>query len=238
MMNIINFEKLDSTNTYAKLHIDNLANMDVISTNIQTDGHGRFERKWVDLGSGNIYMTIVLKPSEKISSVYASLTQYLSVCLCEEIEELGLKPKIKWPNDVLLNGKKVCGILAESVIKGGKLKGIALGIGINLKATDTNLAQIDRPATSLNLETDKHVDKEEFMKNLLDRFIKDYDEFLNKGFPYIKDKYERKSISIDKIKIAVFNKIKEGEFKGFDDGGNLLLNTKNGIEIINMGEII
>lgn len=237
-MNIIYFEKLDSTNTYAKLHIDDLADKDVISTEIQTNGHGRFERKWVDLGSGNIYMTIVLKPSEKISSIYASLTQYLSICLCEELEERGLSPQIKWPNDMLLNGKKVCGILAESSIKSGKLKGIALGIGINLNATEINLAQIDRPATSLNLETNKHINKNEFMKKLLERFFKDYEEFLKTGFPYIKERYEKHSSSMGKIKIAVFNKTKEGEFKGFDNDGNLLLQTSEALEQINMGEIV
>lgn len=239
-MNIISFTKLGSTNTYAKTNIEKLADKDVISTEIQTDGHGRFERKWVDLGAENIYMTIILKPSDKISSVYANLTQYLSVCLCKELEEMGLQPEIKWPNDVLLNGKKVCGILAESAIKGGKLKGIALGIGINLNAEPYTLGQIDRPATSINIEKGMPVNKEEFMQKLLERFFKDYDEFLQKGFLFIKKDYQnRTSIKqAQMLTIAIFNKEKQGEFKGFDDSGNLLLQTSGAIEAINMGEII
>lgn len=239
-MNIINFDTLDSTNTYVKLHIDDLADKTIISTNVQTNGHGRFFRKWVDLGRENIYMTFVLKPSDSLLPVYANLTQYLSVCLCKRLEELGLKPLIKWPNDVLLNEKKVCGILAESVIKNGKLKGIALGIGINLNAAIDNLDKIDRPATSLNLVLGYNIDKKIFMEQLIKTFIDDYDQFLQKGFVMIKHDYEKRTCFLKQnIKVAVFNIVKEGIAKEIDDCGNLILLKNDGItEKINMGEII
>lgn len=248
-MNIIRFETLDSTNAYAKKNIEQLEDRTVISTDIQTAGYGRFDRVWVDLGEENIYMTFVLKPSETLCETHANLTQYLSVCLCEVIEDINLVPQIKWPNDVLLSGKKVCGILAESVIKGGKLKGIVLGIGVNLNASLENLGTIDRPATSLNLELGCNVDKNEFMQKLVDRFFLKYEEFLKSGFSMIKEAYESRSVLLEvngkiettkaKIKIAIFNLVKEGEFVGFDDNGNLLLLNLNGeIENINMGEIV
>lgn len=239
-MNIINFDTLDSTNTYAKKNIDTLADKTIISTNIQTNGYGRFERSWVDLGTENIYMTFVLKPSEQLSQVHANLTQYLSVCLCKQLEELNLKPKIKWPNDVLLNGKKVCGILAETVIKGSKLKGIVLGIGVNLNASPNSLDEIDRPATSVNLELGQSIIKQEFMENLIDRFFENYEEFLEKGFKFIKKDYEGYAMFLNQnLKIAVFNVEKEGFSQGLDDNGNLILLNKDGkIEKINMGEIV
>lgn len=239
-MNIINFDTLDSTNTYAKKNIDNLADKTIISTNIQTNGYGRFERSWVDLGTENIYMTFVLKPSEQLSQTHANLTQYLSVCLCKQLEELNLEPKIKWPNDVLLNGKKVCGILAETVIKGGKLKGIVLGIGVNLNASPNLLDEIDRPATSVNLELGQSIKKQEFMENLINRFFENYEEFLEKGFKFIKKDYEYYAMFLNQnLKIAVFNIEKEGFSQGLDDNGNLiLLNKDKKIEKINMGEIV
>lgn len=257
-MNIIRFEILDSTNTYAKKNIEQLEDRTVISTDVQTGGYGRFDRVWVDLGAENIYMSFVLKPSETLCQTHANLTQYLSVCLCEVIENMfttnspqpshcsgegvSANPLIKWPNDVLLNGKKVCGILAESVIKGGKLKGIVLGIGVNLNASFEHLNEIDRPATSLNLELGSSVNKIEFMQKLIDRFYLNYDEFLKNGFVMIKEKYENRNIlqaEAGKIKLAVFNLIKDGEFTGFDNNGNLLLLNKNGeIEHINMGELV
>lgn len=240
-MNIINFEELDSTNTYAKKNIDTLADKTVVSANFQTNGYGRFERKWVDLGIENIYMSFVLKPSEEIKDIYANLTQYLSVCLCKQLEEMKLPVSIKWPNDVLINNKKVCGILAESVIKGGKLKGIVLGIGVNLNSSIQNVSQIDRPATAINIEFGDAINKQEFMEDLINRFFNGYNYFLQNGFEQIKNYYENKSVlkAEATVKIAVFNKIKEGFFQGFDDSGNLLLLTsENKLENINMGEIV
>lgn len=240
-MNILYFKKIDSTNKYAKHNIDVLPDKTIISADFQTNGYGRFERSWVDLGTENIYMTFVLKPSDKLSETYANLTQYLSVSLCKQLEELNLNPKIKWPNDVLLNNKKVCGILAETVIKGGKLKGIALGIGINLNASAKNLETIDRPATSLNIELNCPVNKQEFMEKLIENFFENYNEFLQKGFSLIKKEYENFSVltSCSHIKIAVFNTVKEGIFKGFDNNGNLiLLKPDEKTETINMGEIV
>lgn len=244
-MNIVYFEKIGSTNTYAKENIDSLADKTIISANIQTNGYGRFQRSWVDLGSENIYMTFVLKPPDKIKDVYANLTQYLSVCICKQFEELGIFPYVKWPNDVLINNKKICGILAETVIKGGKLKGIALGVGINLNASTESLNLIDRPATALNLELSKNINKKEFMEDLINRFFADYDEFLQKGFKFIREDYEKYSFTSrftlhsSHIKISIFGKIKEGSFGGYDDKGNLILFTSDGkVENINMGEII
>lgn len=239
-MNIITFETLDSTNTYAKKNIDDLADRTIISTNIQTNGYGRFERSWVDLGTENIYMTFILKPSEQLSQVHANLTQYLSICLCKQLEELNLLPQIKWPNDVLLGGKKVCGILAETVIKGGKLKGIVLGIGVNLNTSLKAVDEIDRPATSVNLEFGQPINKQVFMENLIKFFFENYDEFLEKGFIFIKEDYEQRAMFLNQnLKIAVFNIEKEGFSQGLDENGNLILLNKDGeIEKINMGEIV
>lgn len=239
-MEVIHFEKLDSTNTYAKLHIDDLDDKTVVSADFQSAGRGRFDRKWVDLGSENIYMTFVLKPSDKISEVYSNLTQYLSVTLCKQLENMDLKPQIKWPNDVLLNEKKVCGILAEAVIKVDKLKGIVLGIGVNLNASQIDVSQIDRPATSLNLVVGQNINKQDFMCKLIENFFVDYDAFLTKGFSFIRSDYERFAMFLNKnIKVSVFNIIKTGYSKGIgDDGTLILLNDSGTIEKINMGEIV
>lgn len=239
-MNIIKFETIESTNTYVKENINSLADKDVVCADNQTKGRGRFDRVWTDLGAENIYMTICLKPSDEIQPVYSNLTQYLSLCLCKELEKFGLKPQIKWPNDVLISGKKVSGILAETVVKKGKLKGIALGIGINLNASRIDLSQINRPVTSVNLELLENVDKIDFMQNLLETFFENYDEFLKKGFKYIKEDYEKRAVFFNKnVKIAIFDKTVEGKIQGVDDAGAILLLDKTGkIQSINMGEII
>lgn len=236
-MKIIRFKTINSTNTFVKKNIDELSDKSVVMADIQTQGYGRFCRKWVDLGSQNIFMTFVLKPSENLKKEHANLTQYLSVCLCNQLESFGLTPKIKWPNDVLLNDKKVCGILAETVLNSNKLKGIALGIGINLYATKDSLNEIDRPATALNLEG-LTVDKNEFAQKLVEAFFENYEQFLEKGFVFIKKDYEKYSINLDTCKVAIFNTVKNGDFKGFSDDGELLILSNGVVEKINMGEIV
>ena len=94
-MNIIQLEEVSSTNLYAKENLDSFEDKTVIIAITQTSGRGRFDRKWVDLGEGNLFMTIVLKPSNSFEEVYANLTQYLSVVLTKILEEYGLSPKIK-----------------------------------------------------------------------------------------------------------------------------------------------
>ena len=131
-MKFLYLEEIDSTNKYAKQNIISIEDMTVVYTSKQTAGRGRLQRQWNYVGENNIYASIVLKPSKELKEIYSNLTQYLCVILAEVFEEYGVIPKIKWPNDIRINGKKISGILAESVINGNALEGIILGFGINL----------------------------------------------------------------------------------------------------------
>ena len=153
---------------------------------------------------------------------------------------MGLEPKTKWPNDVLLNNKKMCGILAEAVFRGGSFKGLVLGIGVNLNANAEQVNKIDRPATAINIERGKSVDKTDFMEKLIEKFFLDYDDFLENGFKSIKDEYtKRASFLGQQINIGIFNRVQSGFASGVDDDGALVLVDAEGKEhIINMGEIV
>src|SRR5574344_1428240 len=98
-MKIINFEKLNSTNTYAKENIDRFEDKTIITATRQDAGRGRFKRVWADLGSENIYASIILKPTDVFMPIYANLTQFLSLEICKIFETYGLSSEIKWPND-------------------------------------------------------------------------------------------------------------------------------------------
>lgn len=182
-MNIIELEEVDSTNLYAKENLDRLEDKTVIIAKAQTCGRGRFDRKWIDLGEGNLFMTIVLKPSNSFEEVYSNLTQYLSVTLALVLEEYGLSPKIKWPNDVMVNSSKISGILSETVMQGSKFKGLVLGIGVNLNADKKDLKQIkERVATALNIELEReYIDKNLFTKNYCMNFLRTMKNFSNKA---------------------------------------------------------
>ena len=143
-MELIFKEQLNSTNLYAKEHINELADLSFVYCNTQTNGKGRLERTWVSNNENNLYLTIVLKP-ENEKFPYINLTQYLCVITCKILEEYGVEPQIKWPNDILINGKKIAGILAQTSTIGSKIKGIALGIGINLNSSKEEMGNIDKP---------------------------------------------------------------------------------------------
>ena len=240
-MNIIQLEEVSSTNLYAKENLDNFEDKTVIIAISQTSGRGRFDRKWVDLGEGNLFMTIVLKPSNLFEEVYANLTQYLSVVLTKILEEYGLSPKIKWPNDVLVNDAKISCILCETVMQGTNFKGLVLGIVVNLNADKGDLKQIkEKVATALNIELEReYVDKNLFTEKLLNEFFKNYEEFLKQGFLMIKKEYiERCSFLGKEISVKVFNDKKSGIAKTINDNGELVIEKNNDEFILTMGDIL
>ncbi len=181
MHNVIHFEELNSTSVYSHQHLMELNNFDVVSADLQTLGHGQFDRKWYSSSKngGNIYISIILKP-QNISHLN-ELTRYVALIGAETLKEYGLKPTFKYPNDILIDGKKIAGFLAESEFLGHNLKGVVVGCGINLNLEKEELENINIPATSIFRETKKQVDKNEFLNKFLDNFKKDYEEFLING---------------------------------------------------------
>ena len=235
----IYIENIESTNLWAMCNIDKLSDSTVVYAKSQTQGRGRLQRSWVDLGEGNLFMTIVLKPSETFDEIYANLTQYLSVALCKVLENLGITPEIKWPNDVLVNGKKIAGILSEASVRGAEFKGLALGIGVNLNADEKDFSQIDKKVTSLNLELGKTIDMDEFRQLLVEEFFSNYDEFLSRGFEFIKKDYLSRASFIDKeLCVALVNETKKGVAKDVTNKGELVLATKEKEFILNIGDIL
>ncbi len=181
MRAIINFDELDSTNTYARQHLEELNNFDIISCETQSQGHGQFERKWysTDKNGGNIYISIVLKP-QNITHL-DELTRYVAQIGAMTLREYNLNPVFKFPNDILIEGKKIAGFLAKSEFIGAQFKGVVLGCGINLNLDKEDIKNIDIPATSIYLESGKNVDKKEFLNRFLDNFENNYEEFLLNG---------------------------------------------------------
>lgn len=240
-MNYIALEEIDSTNNYAKSNIENFADKTVIHALRQTSGRGRLSRKWVDFGEGNLFMSIILKPSDTFNEIYPNITQYLSVCLAKVLETYGLKPQIKWPNDVLINGKKIAGILSESVMQGGLFKGLVVGIGVNLNAQQQDVDSVpDKIVTAMNLELGVTIDCNSFMKNLVDEFFLNYDSFLENGFEIIKQDYINRNCFLNKeLNVQMFNNIETGIAKGVSDSGALILQTKTDNELVlTIGDIL
>ena len=239
-MDFLYLEEIDSTNKYAKEGVNNISDMTVVYTFRQTAGRGRLQRKWSYAGEDNIYASIVLKPSEEMKEVYSNLTQLLCVVLAEVIEEYGVEPKIKWPNDIRVNGKKISGILAEGVNEGSRLKGIVLGFGVNLNTKEEFLLKIDQPATSLNIEAGKFIDKEEFLKRVINKFCLYYNKFIEEGFLLIREDYKKRAEFLNEnVSVKVFDKTYEGRAVDVTENGALkLIDIDNKEHILLIGDIL
>ena len=239
-MKFVFLEEIDSTNKYVKENLEELADKTVVYANSQTAGRGRMQRVWNSNSGDNIYASIVLKPSTELKEVYSNLTQYLSLTLTEVFEQYNVLPTIKWPNDVRINGKKISGILAESVIDKGELKGIVLGFGVNLNCKKENLDKIDQPATSLNLETGMEIDREIFLKKVIDKFCLRYNKFIEEGFLLIREDYKKRAEFLNMpITVRVFDSEITGIAKDITDNGALKIVDKNNKEhVLLIGDIL
>ena len=239
-MNTVYLERVESTNLFAKSNLHDLADCTVIHAKEQTAGRGRMQRKWVNLGEGTLFMSFVLKPSDSFNEIYSNLTQYLSVVLCDLLDEFGVTAEIKWPNDVQVNGKKIAGILSETVMQGSEFKGLVLGIGVNLNAEKSAVQAIpDKAVTSLNLETGSYINLDDFRCRLTEKFFAEYKKFLNNGFSMIKEKYVRRACFLNReITVKVFNDDKKGVAKSITEKGELVLENNNKEFVLTIGDIL
>ncbi len=227
------YRELDSTNDYALRNKDTLVQGDVIVANKQSNGHGRFERKWISDNESNVYLTIVL--GEIIN--FSVIPLYAAVVLVRVLESLGVKAKIKWPNDILVDGKKMAGILVQNALHGNN-SFVVVGIGLNISLSEEEKDQIGVPVTCLN-EIDVSFTKDNVIKLLLDSFFIDLESFIDKGFSYIKAEYEDKSSLIGKqITVKCFQKELIGKVMGFSDKGEILLNENGKTVAVSSGEVV
>lgn len=165
---IIEFKSLDSTSTYIKNNYASVDDGSVVTSITQTSGRGRLGRHWIDDGKSLLF-SFLLK-GKKYSSLLDSISLLSGAAMELTLLELGLSPLIKWPNDIYINDKKVCGILAEG-ISSSSLECIVVGIGLNL---NNSSFEEGLNATSIYLETKKEFDK----KAILFSFLSNLDKLL------------------------------------------------------------
>lgn len=239
-MNVIRFTELGSTNDYALNNIVKLNDKDIIIANKQTKGKGRLGRTWISENENNLYSTLVLKPNNIDKHILPNITQYMGVVVCRSLEKYNIIPSIKWPNDILIDGRKIAGILTETAFFGNILQGIAIGIGINCGMTDLELSSIDKPAISLNILVGRSINIDELVKDLWTEFFRDYDDFLRYGFLSIKNEYlSRIKFLGERICVLVKDEIIDCIAKDIDDMGRLIILDKDNQEIkLTLGDVL
>lgn len=238
----IHFDTIDSTNTWTKHHATELdpQALTVVTASEQTAGRGRFKRQWVSPNGQSVYATFGFFVDKHRKDI-GNLPQILAISASKVLEGLSFHPKLKWPNDILLSGKKVSGILCETTPLSDHLC-IALGIGLNVNMGMDLLKQIDRPATSLFVEDGVERSIEEVTKQITDHFKKDLMIFLEDGFyPFYQSYLERLvHREGDLIRFDDNRVVWEGIFQRITPEGalNLYIPSTNQTKTFHSGEII
>ncbi len=181
--NIIHYDEIDSTNNQAKKLADDLKGEGhVVVAESQSQGRGRLGRQWMSSNNSGIWMSIILRPKIDIYDV-AKITQVAAASVQSALFEIGIKALIKWPNDIMINGKKVCGILTEMSSELNAVNYVVVGIGINVNSELQQFSkELQSIATSLKIESGRSVDRRELIALIFNNFEKFYDEFCSDNF--------------------------------------------------------
>lgn len=200
----------------------------IVVTDEQTSGRGRMAREWHSPKETGIWMSIILHPNIPVSNT-PQLTLLTAVAIVQAIEEeTSLTPHIKWPNDILINGKKAVGILTELIAEADRVHSVIIGTGINVNQ-EKFPEHLEEIATSLKIESGKKSDRAKIIQTILLRFETLYLLYLKEGFKPIKLLWESYSISMNKpITARTLNGTLQGEAIGIDDNGVLLLKKADG----------
>jgi BirA family biotin operon repressor/biotin-[acetyl-CoA-carboxylase] ligase len=213
----------------------------VVTADEQNKGKGRLGRTWSSPPGANLYCSVILRPQIKPFEA-PQLTFLSAVAVARAVEQAaGLKPEIKWPNDVLIGGKKVAGLLNEMSAETDGINFVILGIGANLNMTaDQFPGDLRHPATSLYIETGAKVVRARFTALLLSELDRLYAGFLDHGFAQVRREWQERC-NADGRKVVVSNPGCDdirGQFAGIDSDGALLVQSPNGgIERILSGDV-
>lgn len=233
------FEELGSTNTQAKLEAESgAAEGTLVVADMQTAGRGRRGRSWSSPAGTNVYFTLILKPAY-VPDKASMVTLVMALAVAEGISgTCGLRAEIKWPNDVVVNGKKVCGILTEMSAEHGVINHVVIGVGVNVGLQEFPPEIVS--ASSLQAECGREVSRTELLANIMKSFEKYYESFRqNADLSDILDPYNALLVNRDR-EVRVLDP--KGEFqgvaRGIDGRGKLLVEREDGsIAEVYAGEV-
>lgn len=225
------FQETTSTNDVVeKLARDGVKEGVVVFAEAQTCGRGRLGRKWTSpLGKG-LWFSILLRPALRPSEA-TRLTVASATALRRAIHtQTGLAPEIKWPNDILVAGRKVAGILTELHAELDQIKYVILGIGVDVNLSTTDFApELRRTATSLRAELGRSASRPELAVTILQELDRDYARALGGGFSSLADEWEEHCCTLGhQVVIRVGEREYHGRAESLGEDGALLLRTEHG----------
>jgi BirA family biotin operon repressor/biotin-[acetyl-CoA-carboxylase] ligase len=229
--NIIYLKETDSTNTRAKeLAAQGAPEGTLVIAEKQTKGRGRRGRSWFSPTGDGIYFSLILRPAISPGET-PRITLMTAVVLAETLISLmKLKLRIKWPNDILVNGKKLAGILTEISTEMDAVNYIVVGLGMNVNTRFENFSsEIKENATSILIETGKQFPRIKLIQNYLKLYEKHYDMFKKNNFEPIMNRWRELADIIGKqIRVDIIGKTHTGKVIDVDDDGVLILKDDQG----------
>ena len=224
-------ETVDSTNCVAmELALGGAPEGTVVLADRQTAGRGRLQRSWQSPPGCNLYLSVILRPAIPPHDA-SQITLLTGVAVAEAIsavcpEQVG----IKWPNDLLIGGRKVCGILTETRIAKGVIDSIVVGVGLNVNMEKAGFDPAHREtATSLREETGRDHSREDLLILLCERFEQWYEIFLRDGFAPVREGWlARAEMAGKRLQVLFRDEVQEGVFAGIDRDGALLIASEQG----------
>ncbi|MGI5999357.1 MAG: biotin--[acetyl-CoA-carboxylase] ligase [Lutispora sp.] len=239
---IIYLDSVDSTNSYGKRMAEgDFWDGTVIIAEEQTSGRGRLGRDWVSPKGKGIWMTIMLKPDIK-PNLASQVTLIAAVAVLKAIKSIyNMDIMIKWPNDLVVNGKKVCGILTELGAEIERINYLCVGIGINANSEESDFINkaLDT-ATSIKIATSIKVERKELIARILTVFENYYSLFLEKGsIGFMIEEYKKYLINIGKeVRLITKNEEIQAKAEDITSEGHLLVRLKDGtLKEISSGEV-
>ena len=219
---IFSYVSTTSTNDVANMLAEqSMAEGTLIISEKQTNGRGRMGRHWSSPPKGGLYFSLILRP-EITPTEAGKITLMASICVAKILRNsYGVEAVIKWPNDVYVQGEKICGILTEMNAEQDGINFIILGIGINL---NTDAAKLPKGSTSLKYKTKGEVDRIQFLQKLLCELELYYMKIKNLKFDEIITDWRDLSITLGKrIKVKWRSSLIEGQAMDIDSSGALIV---------------
>ncbi len=234
--NFIYSDEVDSTNAVLLSSKDFGQNGTVLLSEFQSEGRGRKDRTWISNAGQNLTFSILLKGDFKENKPNL-INLGTSVAVAQSIENLyQLNVELKWPNDVLVNKKKIAGILIESSSKGNKINKIVIGIGVNVNQPNFP-GKFDIQPTSIRREFKEIVSRERLLSEILNNFEEMLEQLNHDPNKILNDWRNRAKLIGEKIKIVEDDKTTIGIFEDINDHGFLILRVGDKKEIIHFGDV-
>ena len=228
----------DSTNLWIKrLAKEGAPEGTLALAEFQSAGRGRLGRSWEVPEGTSVMMSILLRP--KFEPQYApTLTLVMGMAVAKAVKNLGFDVSIKWPNDVVVSHKKICGILTEMGVRDGKIDYAVIGVGINVNIREFPEEMADK-ATSLYLESGKEFDRSQIPGLVMEAFEKYYEKFAATcDLSGLKEEYESILANYNQPVRVLAKEPYEGVARGITDGGELLVEKTDGtIVAVSAGEV-